>query len=364
MTKHNWRIGLVGIGRGSGYGSLFASTPDCDVVACCDASEKALAKFQEQLKLPDSCCYTSYDNFIASPMDAVFIGTPIMYHADQTIKALEADAHVLSEVTAASTIEDCQRIVDAVGRTGKIYMLAENCVYWPFVQEWKRMVEAGRIGKVFYAECEYLHPIPELIVDPETGAKYWRAERPPLHYCSHSLGPVLDIMGDRITRAMGLGNSRQVLPEGGVGGIDIQVALFETEKGAIIKLLRSSVIPRHPAMHYYMLQGTKGFVETDRLGPKGPGLLYVEGEMETAQETPCAKNDTSLPEWASSGGHGTAEYFVIDAFLRALETGEKPLLDEIRGMDLTVPGIVAHDSATKNGIWIDVPTASQSSALH
>ena len=356
MSKQNWRIGLVGIGRGSGYGSLFASTPDCEVVACCDASGDALAEFQKQLKLPDSGCFTSYDNFIASPMDAVFIGTPIMYHADQAVKALEAGVHVLSEVTAASTIEDCQRIVDTVGRTGKIYMLAENCIYWPFVQEWKGMVQAGRIGNVFYAECEYLHPIPGLIVDPETGDKRWRAQRPPLHYCSHSLGPILDITGDRITRAMGLGNSRQILPEGGVGGVDIQVALFETQKGAIIKLLRSSVVPRHPAIHFYTLQGTKGFVETDRLSQKGPGLLYVEGEMEDAQEIECPRNDTSLPEWAQSGGHGTAEYSVMAAFLKALETGEKPMLNEIRGMDLTVPGIVAHDSATQNGAWLDVPS--------
>ena len=356
MTKQNWRVGLVGIGRGSGYGSLFASTPGCDVVACCDASERALSTFQQQLKLPDSCCYTSYDDFIASPMDAVFIGTPIMCHADQTIKALEAGVHVLSEVTAASTIEDCRRIVDAVGRTRKIYMLAENCVYWPFVQEWKRMVEAGRIGRVFYAECEYLHPIPGLIVDSKTGETCWRAERPPLHYCSHSLGPVLDITGDRITRAMGLGNSHHILPGGGVGGIDIQVALFQTEKESIIKLLRSSVVPRHPHMHYYMLQGTKGFVETDRLGQRGPGHLYVEGEMETAQDIPCRKDDASLPEWARSGGHGAAEYYVVKAFFNAIETGEKPLLDELRAMDLTVPGIVAHDSAMNNGIWMDVPS--------
>lgn len=346
---------MVGVGRGSGYGKLFAEHPDCQVVACCDASEQALAQFQKELGLADSACFTQYETFLGMPMDAVFIGTPIPAHADQTVKAMEAGLHVLSEVTAAATVEDCRRIVAAVRKAKKIYMFAENCVYWPFVQEWKTMVAAGRIGEVFYAECEYLHPIRSMIVDPATNAPRWRAHRAPLHYCSHSLGPILEITGDRIVRAMGAGQGHRVLPAGGIGGIDIQLGLFETRKGALIKLLRSSVAPRHPSMHYYMLQGTKGFVETDRLGPRGPGHLYVEGEMETAQTIPLPMIDASLPASARAGGHGTAEYALVRDFLHTLDTGRKPDLDEIRAMDLTVPGLVAHESAMRGGIWLDVP---------
>ena len=355
MKNGRYRIGLVGVGRGSGYGRLFAEHPECAVVACCDASEEALARFQRELGLPDEACHSAYDRFLSVPMDAVFIGTPIPCHADQTIRAMEAGLHVLSEVTAASTVEECRRIVAAVRKAGRIYMFAENCIYWPFVQDWKRMIGADRIGEVFYAECEYLHPIPGMIVDPATGAQRWRAGRAPLHYCSHSLGPILEITGDRIVRAMGVGQGHRILPAGGVGGIDIQVGLFETRRGALIKLLRSSVVPRHPMMHYYMLQGTKGFIETDRLGPGGPGHLYVEGEMDRAQEIDLPMVDSSLPESARAGGHGTAEYALVRDFLRALATGRKPGLDEQRAMDLTVPGLVAHESATKGGVWLEVP---------
>jgi predicted dehydrogenase len=355
MNTKRWRIGLVGVGRGSGYGKLFAEHPACEVVACCDASEEALARFQKELKLPDTACHADYERFLSVPMDAVFIGTPIPCHADQTVRAMEAGLHVLCEVTAAYTVEECRRIVAAVRKAGRIYMLAENCIYWPFIQEWKKTIGAGRIGEVFYAECEYLHPIRHLLVDPSTGAPRWRANRPPLHYCSHSLGPVLELTGDRIVRAMGVGQGHRILPAAGVGGIDIQIGLFETRRGTLIKLLRSSVIPRHPAMHYYMLQGTKGFIETDRLGPRGPGHLYVEGEMDKPQEIALPLVDASLPESARAGGHGTAEYSLIRDFLSALETGRKPFLDEVRAMDLTVPGLIAHESAMKGGVWLDVP---------
>jgi hypothetical protein len=164
--------------------------------------------------------------------------------------------------------------------------------------------------------------------------------------------------GDRIVRACGVGTSQRLLPAGEVGGIDFQVALFETEKGTVIKLLRSSVAPRHPAIHFYSLLCTKGFVESSKLGIPGDGLLYVEGEMETAHPLPVSTVDVSLPAEARAGGHGTAEYSLVQDFLQALESGQKPPLDEVRAMDLTVPGLVAHQSALQQGRWLEVPYLS------
>jgi len=350
-----FRVGLVGVGRGSGYGHVFAQDERCEIVACCDANPDALARFQKELQLPDNRCFTNYEDFVNVEMDIVFIGTPIPFHAKQTIMAVESGKHVLCEVTAAYTVQECAQIVEAVKRTGKRYMLAENCCYWPFVKQWQQWILSGRLGEIFYAECEYIHEIRSLIVDPVTGNLRWRAKRPPLHYCSHSLGPILEITQDRIVRACGLGRSRRILPEGDVGGIDIQVALFETQKGAIIKLLRSSVAPRKPPLHYYMLQGTRGFVESSRRGIPGTGMLYVEDEMSEPQDIEVSTIDASLPEAARTGGHGTAEYALVQDFLLALESGQKPPLDEIRAMELTVPGLIAHESAMRGGCWLDVP---------
>jgi predicted dehydrogenase len=115
------------------------------------------------------------------------------------------------------------------------------------------------------------------------------------------------------------------------------------------------MVPRHPMIHYYTLQGTKGFIETDRMGPT-EGLLYVRGEMERAQKIPVSLVDESLPAEAKAGGHGTTEYGVLQDFLRALETGTKPPLDEVRAMDICVPGLIAHESAMKGGVWMEVPS--------
>ena len=355
MAKQ-WRVGLVGVGRGSGYGKLFADEPRCEIVACCDKSPDALARFQEGLKLPNSQCFTDYSEFVQAGLDIVFVGTPMPVHAEQTVAALEADCAVLSEVTAASTIEGCGRIVEAVRRTGKTYMLAENCIYWHFVDEWKKLVGEGKFGEIVHAETEYLHPIPTLVFDRATGEKKWRFTRAPLHYCTHSLGPILDITGDRVVRACGVGQGHRLMPEAPIGGIDLQMGLFQTEKGMMIKLLRTSVAPRKPPLHYYSLHGTTGYIESGRSAIGKPGLIYIEGEMDSHQEIDVLISDPSLPESARAGGHGTAEYCLVQDFLRCLETGEKPRIDEVRGMDMTLPGLVAHESAMRGGEWLDVPS--------
>lgn len=354
MSKR-WRVGLVGVGRGSGYGKLFAEEPRCEIAACCDLSPQALERFQKELTLPDSRCFTNFADFVKSGLDIVFVGTPMPVHAEQTAAALEAGCAVLSEVTASSTIEGCKQIVEAVRRTGGTYMLAENCIYWHFVSEWKRWVADGRLGEIVHAECEYLHPIPDLIFDRKTGQRKWRFNRAPLHYCTHSLGPVLEITGDRIVRACGIGQGHRVLPEAPIGGIDMQIALFETARGMTIKMLRTSVLPRKPAIHFYSMHGTKGYIESSRLGIGKPGLLYVDGEMQAPKEIDVPASDPSLPESARAGGHGTAEYSLVQDFLRVLERGEKPRLDLTRAMEMSVPGLIAHESAMRGGVWMDVP---------
>jgi hypothetical protein len=160
---------------------------------------------------------------------------------------------------------------------------------------------------------------------------------------------------------MALGNSYRIMPDVGVGAIDIQLAVFETERDMIIKMTRTQVAPRHFPIHYYHLLGTDGFVETDRLGADRKkriqhGLLYIKSEIEHTQQVEWPEIDSSLPEYATLGGHGTSDYNTLLQFLRALDSGTKPALDEGRAWDLTVPGLIAAESAAQGGKWIDVPS--------
>lgn len=272
-----WKVGLVGLG-GSHRAAAYGFHPQIRIGAICDADGDVLESVGRDLGIPDDARFQSYHELLNADIDVVVIGTPVPFHAQQTVDALEAGKHVLCEVTAADSVDNCFRMLDAVRRTGRIFMMAENTVYYHFLRRWRQWAHEGHFGDLFYAECEYVHQIRDLVINRETGKRYWRDNRPPLHYCSHSLGPILEILDDRIVRATGAGASKKIIPEGGVGSIDMQVALFETQKGVVIKLLRSSVASKEPGGHFYSIYGSRGHVENGRGKQTDAGWLYLEGK--------------------------------------------------------------------------------------
>lgn len=350
-----FKVGLVGIGRGTSYGNVLVNNPKTEIVALCDINQESLENSGKEFNLEDKQLFTRYEDFINADFDIAILGSPIPDHAYQVVMAMENGKHVLSEVTAANTLDACQKIVNVVKKSKKKYMMAENCNYMHFVREWKGIVDAGKLGKIIYAEADYVHEIRERVLDSSTNELKWRAERAPIHYCSHSLGPILYWMDDYVVRATCSGKDVNIIPNVGAGAIDMQVALFETAKGATIKVLRSSVASRHPGLCHYALYGTEGFMENGRKGYDSEGYSYFEKEEEEAKPLVCASSDPDAPEGAEAGGHGTCEYYLIKDFIESIEYDTIPPIDIVRAMDMTIPGIIAHEAAMKGNVWLDVP---------
>ena len=87
--------------------------------------------------------------------------------------------------------------------------------------------------------------------------------------------------------------------------------------------------------------------------------MYVKSEMEAAESIECSLTDDSVPVALRDLGHGSAEYGVVREFLAALSDGRRPALDALRAVELTAPGLIAHESALRGGTWLDVPSYSQ-----
>ncbi len=369
----NYKIGLVGVSRGSGTVAPFSYFPETKITALCDLNETRLMECARHFKVSDQNCTIDFDRFLSYDFDIIVIGTPIQFHAEQVIKALEAGKHVLSEVTMAYKLEDCQRIIDAVKRSGKTYMLGENCCYWPFIRQWDEWIKQGLLGDIFYAEAEYIHNIQELLVDEKNGETFWRLNRPPIYYCTHSLGPLLMMINDQIISVSCVDAGYSIMQPKGEGCLNMEVALFKTKKGRVLKLLRSQVAYREPPLHFYSLYGTKGVVESDRRGTLAHaaggtrGLLHLKDKhywvhQQTERQFPfdeiyTGEIDLSAPKetYEFDGSHGSAEHNMIRAFMDAIETGTQPFLDAPFGANITAPGLIAHESAKLGGQWLDVP---------
>jgi predicted dehydrogenase len=132
--------------------------------------------------------YTDYAEMLADPnVDAVHINSPIADHAPQSIAALKAGKHVASTVPAATTLDECRRIVEAQRKSGKVYMMMETVVYsreYLFVTE---MYEKGELGRIQFLRGSHQQ-------DMEGWPCYWEGF-PPMRYATHCVSPCLALLG-------------------------------------------------------------------------------------------------------------------------------------------------------------------------
>lgn len=97
------------------------------------------------------------EDIYASDADIVVVASPDQFHADQSIRALMAGKHVACEKPLAPTVADCQKIIDAVKKSGKEFMTGQVCRYAPCFQVMKQIIESGRIGEIVALEGSYAH---------------------------------------------------------------------------------------------------------------------------------------------------------------------------------------------------------------
>ena len=124
------RVCFVGCGEfAANFVPLFKAHPLVEKVYVCDLlrerAEKYSAKFGVEI-------IDSFEEALKSPaVNAVAIFAQRHLHGPLVKQALLAGKHVYSAVPMASTVEECQEIVELVKKTGLTYMMGETCIYYP-----------------------------------------------------------------------------------------------------------------------------------------------------------------------------------------------------------------------------------------
>ncbi len=140
------RTGIIGCGKVADlHASALTNLKESGLMAVCDTSfERAIQK-AEQYKVK---AYENIEEMIVKEkLDVVVNGVPHPFHADTTIAALKAGAHVLVEKPLASSLEDCDAMIKTSGETGlTIGTICQRRFYEP-CQRIKKAIDSGKIGK-------------------------------------------------------------------------------------------------------------------------------------------------------------------------------------------------------------------------
>lgn len=183
-NKKQLRIGLIGCGfmgrtHSNGYNRVPNFFPDLEyqpvLQAVCSRREEKVKAFAEQWG------YASYETdwrklIARDDIDAVDICTPNHLHAEIAIAAAKAGKMVLTEKPLAKSLSEAKAMVDAIEKTGVANMVWYNYRRLPAVTLAKKIIESGKLGKIFHYRANFLQDWTISADLPQGGDAAWRMD--------------------------------------------------------------------------------------------------------------------------------------------------------------------------------------------
>ena len=154
-------IGILGCGKIAQVRHIpeYAENPDVKLAAFFSPNG---ARAQEQADKYGGKVYDTAEALLADPdIDAVSICAANYAHAELSIQALNAGKHVLCEKPMATTLADCEAMVECAKKNGKFLMIGHNQRLAKAHMEAKRLIDEGLIGDIITFRTSFGHGGPE-----------------------------------------------------------------------------------------------------------------------------------------------------------------------------------------------------------
>jgi predicted dehydrogenase len=342
ISDRKIRVGLVGYGVckfASAFG--FQDHPNVEVVAVSDLEPDRCAALAKEARCAKT--YPSLEELVKDDrIEAVFVATDAPSHAKHCMDVLKHGKHVASAVPACfGSVEEGEKLFEAVkAARGLKYMMFETSHFHTDLNAMRAIYNAGGFGKLIYAEGEYYHYMEQ----PIDSYKGWRIGLPPQWYPTHSNAYYVGVSGGSFTEVscMGIPSTIAHLQPANnpyKNAFGTEIALFRTSEGGTARMAVSWDTP-----------GTGGEMGRVR-GQKASFYGKYDGITPSSVDT----NRPPLPPTVDPGGHGGSHGYLMNEFVTSILQDRKPLVDIAQALNMTVSGIVAHQSALKDGELMKIP---------
>ena len=152
------RAGVIGLGwAGQQHMAGYAEAADVDLVALAGMETGALRQLGDAYGVPEEHRYPDWRKLVHhGGVDLLSIAAPTMLHAPIAVAALDAGMHVLSEKPMAENADTARLMVDAAERNDRVLDVSFNHRRRGHVQVLKKIIDAGLLGKIYYAKVGWL----------------------------------------------------------------------------------------------------------------------------------------------------------------------------------------------------------------
>lgn len=335
VTDRKLRVGIVGYGYcrfGAQFG--FQHHPNVEVVAVSDLIPERCTGLARECNCTKT--YPSLEELVKDDrIEAVFVATDAPSHARHCTEVLKHGKHVATAVPATfGSLEDADALFESVQKSGLKYMMFETSCFREEVHAMRQIYRDGGFGKLVYAEGEYYH----YHADPLPSYQGWRDGLPPQWYPTHSNAYYTGVTGGHFTEVSCLGMPSELKflrPEINryKNPFGTEIALFRTSEGGSARMAVSWDTPGY--------DGEMGRVRGQR------GAYYKT--FVSRDYKPGVLRRPPLPPGVEAGGHGGAHGYLMNEFVTAILENRTPLVNIAWALNMTVAGIVAHQSALKDG---------------
>lgn len=342
VSDRKIRVGLVGYGVcqfAAAFG--FQDHPNVEVVAVSDLIPERCAGLAEAARCGKT--YPSLEELVKDDkIEAVFVATDAPNHARHCREVLKHGKHVASAVPACfGSLEDAERLFEAVKNAAPLkYMMFETSYYHADPHAMRQIYQAGGFGPLVYTEGEYFH----YMAEPIDSYKGWRVGLPPQWYPTHSNAYYVGVTGGSFTEVSCggvLSAIAHLTPKNNLykNAFGTEIALFRTSEGGMARMAVSWDTPG--------VGGEMGRVR----GQHGSFYGKYEGLTQNLPDT----RRPPLPPSVEPGGHGGSHGHLMNEFVTAILQDRQPLVDVAKSLNMTVAGIVAHQSALRDGERMKIP---------
>jgi len=151
------RVGVVGLGYwGPNLARNFDRLANAELAYCCDLDEANLVKARELF--PNVLATDDLGRLLGDDaLDAVVVATPVPAHYALGKRVLEAGKHAFIEKPIALKADEAEDLLVTAEAKGLKLMVGHLLEYHPAVAKMKELIDAGELGRVFYAYANRLN---------------------------------------------------------------------------------------------------------------------------------------------------------------------------------------------------------------
>lgn len=303
-----FRVGIIGCGRIS-ITYLKAFQDSADLIDVCFAMDKDVSRAKAFAAHFEGCGFSDrLEDMLAAKPDAVHICTPHFLHREHAVACLKAGCHVLTEKPIALSRRDAEEMMETARACGRQLGVIFQNRYIEGVQEAKRLIESGALGKICGAwSCLTWHRPPSYYECDWKGSWEKEGGGVVIDQAIHSIDLVRYLMGCEATTVQGH-IARRILT-------NIEV---EDEADAAITFANGAVYA-FSACNYYI----KNSPIRVEIGCEKGRCLLTESEMEIELEGQAPYK--VLPKPRENGGEsywGTYHSVQVRDFYEKLAAGK------------------------------------------